>query len=88
MSQSDSREKKGLPLQSVEFLEIRALCDEMMESLCQVRALLEPINDTDFFHRLGPDVLRHYFYAVDSIIVAALSTNDGIMRLIDAWESA
>lgn len=66
-----------------EFVEIRAMCDEMMGNLYQLRALLEPINDPEFFNRLNDEVIRHYFYAFDSIIGHALRANDEILELIE-----
>ncbi|MCB1827384.1 MAG: hypothetical protein KDH94_03080 [Coxiellaceae bacterium] len=71
---------------SYEFVHIRALCDEIMESLCQAKALLEPINQEEFFSRLETEVLRHYFYAIETIIDSALTAKDQINKLIDVWE--
>jgi len=64
-----------------EFFQLRALCEEIMNSLCQAKALLEPVSEEDFFHRKDVEVLRHYFYAVDTIIDSALDAKDEITRV-------
>jgi len=73
-------------LHQYEFFQLRALCDEIMRSLCQAKALLEPVSEDTFFQRLDIEVLRHYFYALDTIIDAALDSKDKISHVVDAWE--
>ena len=50
-----------IQLHSYEFFQVRALCDEIMNTLCQVKALLEPVNNDDFFYRFDVEALKHYF---------------------------
>ena len=75
-----------IKVQGDEFIEIRALCDEMMSNLCQAKALLEPISEDNFFERHESEVLRHYFYALDTILDGALDRKDEIFRVIERWE--
>ena len=78
-------ENNVIELQVFEFFQVRALCDEIMNSLCQAKALLEPVNKEDFFDQMDIEVLRHYFYALDTIIDSALAAKDGITVVIDDW---
>lgn len=71
-----------------EFLQIRALCDEMNSNLCQAKALLEPIDDENFFKCFETEGLRYYFYAINTIIECILEVKDEIYRLVDNWEKA
>ncbi len=68
-----------------ELIRLCALCDEIMHSLCQAKALLEPVNEEDFFQRLEVEVLRNYFYELDTIIESALSTKEKITTVLDDW---
>jgi len=81
-----SKKNTDLELYQYEFFQLRALCDEIMRSLCQAKALLEPVSEDTFFQRLDIEVLRHYFYALDTIIDAALDSKDKISHVVDAWE--
>ena len=84
-NKSDNRDA-DIPLKRFEVFQLRALSDEIMNSLCQVKALLEPVGKEDFFERLEIEVLRHYFYAIDTIIDSALNAKDRINKVIDEWE--
>lgn len=85
-TRQDKNDDTIITLKRYEFFQLRALCDEIMSSLCQAKALLEPVNEEDFFHRKDIEVLRHYFYALDTIIDSALNAKDEITRVIDNWE--
>lgn len=82
----ENNENTVVQVNRYEFFQVRALCDEIMSSLCQAKALLEPVSDDDFFQRLDVEVLRHYFYALDTIIDHALEAKDEITLVIDGWE--
>jgi len=86
MNELNNSEDNIIQLHTYEFFQIRALCDEIMGNLCQAKALLEPVNEGDFFQRLDVEVLRHYFYALDTIIDGALEAKDEICHVIDGWE--
>lgn len=87
MNKTDHPNDNKVSVYTHDFFQLRALCDEIMGNLCQAKALLEPINDDDFFQRMQTEVLRHYFYALDTIIDCALETRDQISHVIDGWES-
>lgn len=86
MSKNDCQDHHLIYLDQGDIFQIRALCDEMMSSLCQAKALLAVADDENFFQRLDAEVLRHYFYALDAIVDAALLAKDKTIRLIDHWE--
>jgi hypothetical protein len=86
MSNDEQFQSSVVALPSYEFVEIRALCDEIMNSLCQARALLVPVNEDEFFYRHDSYVLKNYFNALDTIIGTALESKDAIHHLIDEWQ--
>ena len=86
MSKTNSSPNDVVQLCAWEFVQIRALCEEIMDNLCQAKALLAPINETDFFYSMEMETLQHYFYALDTIINCALQAKDEICHLIDYWE--
>lgn len=63
------QENNIIQLHTYEFLQLHALCDELITNLCQAKALL-----------------RHYFYALDTIIDGALSAKDEICQVVDGQE--
>lgn len=72
-----------LTVDSSDVFHVRALCDDLLSSLCQAKALLQPINQEDFFRALNVEVLQHYFYAVSAIISDAQALNDSVCAIVD-----
>jgi len=75
--------KKKLEIKSKTYHQIKTLCEEVMNNLYQAKALLAPIDEDSFFNRMDNEILRHYFYALETIINSALSNNEQIARWID-----
>lgn len=88
MGKKDSLKEMNDKLPRHEFFQVRALCDEVMSNLCQAKALLEAVNEEHFFERYEVEVLRHYFYAVDTIINGALLAKDELTTVIDHLEKS
>ena len=65
MSKTNSSPNDVVQLCAWEFVQIRALCEEIMDNLCQAKALLAPINETDFFYSLS---LSLYVYKPSSYV--------------------
>ena len=86
MSDTRNTSENIVPVKAYEFLEVRALCDEIMSNLCQAKAMLTPLEDDDFMHRFDEVELKHYFYALSTIINGALEAKDEIYHVIDRWE--
>lgn len=86
MHEYNDQNENIIRLPSYELFRIRALCDEIMESLCQSKSLLELVHEDDFFSRHDTEILHHYFYALDTIINVALRAKDEICQIMDEWE--
>lgn len=78
--------KNIIALHSGEFYQIRALSDELMSLLCQAKAMLHPIEEDAFFEHHDKRTLKHYFFALETIIISALSVKDKINCVVRQWE--
>jgi len=85
MSDTKNKPNNLLPLKRYEFLHIRALCDAIMTHLCQAKAMLTPFEEEDFIHRFSEVELKHYFYAMETILEEALTAKDAINHAMDRW---
>lgn len=81
-----TEENKMVELCAFEFYQIRALSDELMNLLCQAKAMLHPVNEDSFFSQYDEHVLKNYFWAFETIINSALAVKDQINHVVDAWE--
>ncbi len=81
-----SDKNNRVQLDSYEFYQIRALSDELMNLLCQAKAMLYPIAEDDFFNRQDEHRLKNYFWAFETIINSALTVKDQINKIVDSWE--
>ena len=78
----------SLNVYEVEFYQIRALSDELMNLLCQAKAMLHPVGEDAFFDRHDECMLKNYFFAFETIINSALKVKDEMNNMVDRWEEA
>jgi len=68
-----------------DVIQIRALCDEIVDNLCQLKALFFPVNIDEFFELSDVELLRHYFHAINSFVESAIVIKDDLHQIVASW---